>query len=51
MAESLRNVYKRSEIAWSIRDNVRELSQEQIRSALVANNLSTRGTTTDQRKG
>ena len=52
MAENLRNMYKRSELAW-IQDEVgctrwRDLCLEQIRNYLIANNLSIRGTTTDQ---
>ena len=47
MAESLRNVYKRSEISRDIRDRVKELNIEQINVALKKNNLSTRGTTAD----
>ena len=47
MAESLRNIYKRSEIARTIRDGVKELNIEQINVALKKNNLSTKGTTAD----
>ena len=45
MAESLRNVYKRSELARTIRDGVKDLTLEQITNALRRNNLSTRGLT------
>ena len=48
MAKRLR---KRSEIARSVRDNVTELSQKQIRSALVGNNLSTEAQPQTKRKG
>ena len=47
MAESLRNIYKRSEVARTIRDEVKDLSLEQVTNALRAHNLCTRGTTVD----
>ena len=47
MAESLRNIYKRSGLARTIRDGVKAMSLEEIDNALRANNLNTRGITSD----
>ena len=45
MPDSLRNIYKKSELARNLRDGIRELSLAQVTNRLRENQLSTRGLT------